>query len=182
MPTVPSYVDGLWAYPLIAAHYGDRRATRSQQPLIKHIHEGVLLLQDLQATERAQNAFCLHPLFQGDRDLEQTYRTWQDHCDAWTHDPAAILLVMEYRRVANAYLSHRTITAAADIELSPLGEVNQMLVADKIQNRRDFEAFHRGTHPRSEALERYFHLWFERLAIGEDAYDAACRRLAALPQ
>ena len=41
-----------------------------------------------------------------------------------------------------------------------------MLVADKIQNYTDFARFHRGSHPRSTALDHYFRLWLERLGVG----------------
>ena len=79
-------------------------------------------------------------------------------------------LALEYRNIANATLSRRPIEGAHDIPLSPLPDVNLMLVADKVHNRRDFEAHHRATHARSAELERYFRLWLERLGIDEARY------------
>jgi hypothetical protein len=70
---------------------------------------------------------------------------------------------MEYRRVANNYLSKRTITSLDDIELSPMLEVNQMLWADKLQNQKDFRAYHLGKHNRSDILEQYFINWINKL-------------------
>ncbi|MCX5742316.1 MAG: hypothetical protein NT062_07455 [Proteobacteria bacterium] len=76
-----------------------------------------------------------------------------------------LALVLEYRNIANAALSTRTYASAHDIVLSPLADVTEMLVADKMQNWQDFVRYHRATHPRSAELERYFRLWHERLGI-----------------
>ena len=46
------------------------------------------------------------------------------------------MLAMEYRNIANACLSHRDISSASEIALSPLEEVNHMLRADKITEGR----------------------------------------------
>ena len=45
-----------------------------------------------------------------------------------------------------------------------------MLIADKIQNRKDFELYHLGKHERSSELEQYFKNWLERLNITEEFY------------
>lgn len=58
-------------------------------------------------------------------------------------DKRVLLLGMEYRYTANNYLSFKP--ADDPIHLSPIAEVNQMLIADKIQNRKDFEIYHKGT-------------------------------------
>jgi hypothetical protein len=62
-------------------------------------------------------------------------------------------------------------------ERSVMAEVNEMLVADKVQNRKDFLLYHRGKHERSDALDLYFRRWLERLGVSEerfaDPYDAA---------
>jgi hypothetical protein len=143
-------------YELIAAHYGARTARRSGVPLIAHIDEGLALLAG--ATDDARRAFCLHPLLQADADLAANL----DRVAAVT-TPRVLALAIEYRAVANAALSTRTYTSAADIALSPLPEVNAMLLADKRQNYKDFLAHHAATHPRAAELDRYFRLWLERL-------------------
>ncbi len=148
-------------YAAIEKHYGDRRAERSQVLLMHHIDEGLQILSQRNASERAMKAFCLHPLVQNDKDLTATFPRIAELTD----DPAVLTLALEYRNIANATLSHRPIGGAQDIPLSPLADVNEMLVADKLQNWKDFVLHHRGTHPRSDALERYFRLWHERLGV-----------------
>jgi len=44
---------------------------------------------------------------------------------------------MEYRSVANDYLSTRIISDVQEIRLSPLPDVQDMLIADKVQNYKD---------------------------------------------
>lgn len=152
-------------YAAIAVHYGERTARRSGVRLLAHIDEGLAILRDRGASERAQRAFCLHPLVQDDASLAASYPRIAELTD----DPQVIVLVLEYRNIANAALSHRTYAGASDIALSPLAEVNEMLVADKLQNYKDFRRYHAGVHPRSAALDRYFRLWLERLGIESPA-------------
>lgn len=153
-------------YRAIQAAYGRRAARRSGVPYVHHIDEGLTVLARIGATERARRAFCLHPLVQNDEDLARTYA----HVGSITPDPQVLTLALEYRNIANATLAHRAIASAADIPLSPLAEVSQMLVADKVQNRKDFVLHHLGAHPRSEVLDRYFALWLERLGVSEEAF------------
>jgi hypothetical protein len=153
----------------IATHYGDRRAQRSGVPLIRHIDEGLWILRELGASERAQRAYCLHPLLQGDDELRASYERLAE----LTEDPRVLVLALEYRRAANAALSTREdLDGPESIALSPLEEVNDMLRADKVQNRKDFLRHHLGSHPRSDALDRYFKLWLERLGISEERFNA----------
>ncbi len=149
-------------YLAIEREYGMRTARRSGVPLVHHIDEGLAVLQRIGASDEAMRAYCLHPLLQEDA----AYAANLARVTALT-EPRVLELTLEYRRVANATLSRRTIASAADIPLSPAPEVNQMLVADKVQNRKDFLLHHRGRHPRSDALDRYFRLWLERLEVPE---------------
>jgi hypothetical protein len=77
---------------------------------------------------------------------------------------------MEYRFIANSYLSYRDINGLDEIHLSPLKEVNDMLIADKIQNRKDFLLYHMN-HERYFFLFMYFQYWLNRLEITENVYN-----------
>ncbi len=151
-------------YEAITAHYGAQRAKRSAVPLMQHIDEGLTVLEAIGASERAQRAFCLHPLLQGDADLAAAF---ERGLSGLTDDVHVLALALEYRNIANATLSARPLDAAGDIPLSPLDEVNDMLRADKVQNWKDFALHHRATHPRAAELERYFKQWHARLGLSE---------------
>lgn len=152
-------------YRAIAGFYGDQTAQRSQVRLIDHIDQGIRVLEALGASEAAIKAFCLHPMFQSDADLPKAGALYA----RGAKDAYPVALAMEYRRVANAYLSARELPEGG-VELSPLKEVNDMLIADKAQNRKDFERYHLATHPRSERLGRYFNEWLEALGVSEALY------------
>lgn len=162
-------------YQLIQTIYGDKMASRSQVPLMHHIDEGLQILDWEKASFLAKKAYCLHPVFQGDDALQENYT----NLSLEALDRQALVLVMEYRNIANQYLSTRSIVTSNEIRLSPLAEVNQMLVADKIQNRKDFEQYHQQTHARSAELTVYFQNWLQRLNITEEKYREYCERLAS---
>lgn len=164
------------AYDTVKDFYGDKVAQRSQVPLINHIDQGLLILDHYKASNDAKAAYCLHPLMQNDHDLQKNH---QFVCDQFS--PSIVMLVMEYRNIANAYLSGKVIMQAvpSDIKLSPLVQVNTMLIADKVQNRKDFITYHRGTHPNSFVLDIYFDLWLQRLGVTNKKYDILCALIDA---
>lgn len=163
----------MFEFEIIQAYYGTQVAQRSQAPLIQHIREGLLIMEQEQASDWAKRAYCLHPIFQSDEALQSSYSNI-----AYSKiDSRVMLLVMEYRNIANQYLSRRQVANIDEIRLSPLEEVNQMLVADKIQNCKDFEQYHKGTHPRSAELTAYFANWLARLGISEEKYAYYCALL-----
>lgn len=86
---------------------------------------------------------------------------------------------MEYRVFANNYLSQHCHADDDLIAISPLAEVNQMLIADKVQNRKDFEIYHLGQHENSDVLVRYFNNWLRRLGISEARYQQLLAMLTA---
>ena len=159
-----SWVD-FHEYRIIKKHYGDRKAKRSGELLIKHITEGCDMMSKLGASDNAIKAFMLHPIYQSDSDYLRNYTRLLSGADT---SMEVLLLVLEYRKVANAYLckSYTDYWTSRDIEEStPLTSVDLalMLWADKNQNYSDFLKHHKGTHPRSKQLEVYFESWLERL-------------------
>lgn len=152
------------AYNLISSFYTNQVAKRTGVELMNHIDEGIAILNWINSNNAA-NAYCLHPIVQSDSDLVNSLN-WIKY-----QDPIDILYTTEYRSVANEYLSNRIISDISDIRLSPLDIVNKMLIADKIQNRKDFELYHKSTHTRSKELTIYFDNWLRRLNISEDTYN-----------
>ena len=173
-------------YKLISRHYGDRVAKRSQVPLINHINEGLVVLDAIKATDDAKCAFCIHPLLQADEDLQDNFNRV-----AFTCSPAVAMLAMEYRSVANEFLSDKMDDidvgdsyygipcVAKTVRLSPLKEVNDMLIADKVQNYKDFVTYHQKTHARSSELDDYFNIWLEALGVSDKQYGELCQLIEA---
>jgi len=128
---------------------------------MNHIDEGLIVLDAIGAEEIAKRAYCLHPLLQDDENLK------------------AVFLAMEYRIVANSCLSHHVGVAP---RASTIDAVNQMLIADKVQNRKDFEQHHKGVHPESERLSAYFANWLSELGISEERYQELKAALASAPE
>jgi len=166
-------------YLLICDFYGDQRSQRSGVLLINHIDEGLTILEIIGATDNAKRAYCIHPMIQEDTALEEWFNgsDRMNNLYGLDHNVEVITLAMEYRYIANSCLSDRMITDAKEIHLSPLAEVNDMLVADKIQNRKDFELYHKKSHLRQKELDRYFKFWLERLGISEEKYQEFAKML-----
>lgn len=165
-------------YKKIEEVYGDQRAKRSGVFLMNHIDEGIVILARIGASIQAQKAFCLHPLLQNDEDMAK-------HFDFVCRkaDPIALAMAIEYRYHANNWLSDKVervfherqwddkgmIVFNGRPTYGPLYGVKRMLIADKIQNYKDFLLYHKGSHPRSDELAVYFKCWFN--ALGVDNFD-----------
>jgi hypothetical protein len=164
-------------YNAIKEFYGDRTAKRSGVPLINHIHEGVRVMELFCASEAAIRAYMLHPLFQNNDELETVGVNFANRNSE--ADPFVVMLAMEYRARANDWLANKVY----QLEFGGLGfkgkpsagairEVKHMLIADKIQNRKDFELYHKSTHERSKELDMYFKIWLGTLGVNEERYQA----------
>lgn len=149
-------------YKMVEKFYGDGCANRSKAWFMNHIDEGMIILSHIKKSDAAKAGFCLHPMTQDDDNLGKNFEMLSKK-----GNPYNVGLSLEYRNIANAYLSKRAIKSIDEISLSPLTEVNQMLIADKVQNYKDFTIYHLGTHPRSNILEQYFNNWLEKLECRE---------------
>lgn len=160
-------------YRLVEKFYGDKVTRRTGAHLMNHIDEGLFIMASRGATELSMRAFCLHPLVQSDADLASfVEQGLVDKVDKYV-----LLLAIEYRNIANAYLSKAT--SSTTFTLSPLKEVNEMLVADKVQNRKDFQRFHAASHPRAARLAVYFSQWLTRLGVAEEEYSRYTRDIVS---
>lgn len=144
-------------FNLIYRFYGNQCAKRSKVPKIAHIIEGLNVLDKIDASENAKKAFCIHPIIQDTLNLKSY---------PYLHaiDGEIMMLAMEYRHIANSYLSSDIIDHYNDIKLSPFEDVNKMLIADKIQNYKDFIKYQQ-EHPKNNELFDYFNNWFCRLGL-----------------
>lgn len=149
-------------YRLVSQFYEGKKAERTGLPYMKHIDDGLAVLERIGASEMAKRAYCLHPVFQGDGDLLEVM-SYPDHIDHLS--VTAIVFAMEYRKVANSYLSKHYKGPDDDIRLSPLTDVNHMLIADKIQNFADFMKYHYGVHKDYGRLYWYFLNWHKTLEV-----------------
>lgn len=151
-------------YLLIEKIYNDRKTERSGVYLMNHIDEGLYFLYLLNARRKAKLAYILHPILQSDEEIVNNITLNEINY----LDPKALILATEYRHIANDYLSFMD-KSVKDIKLSPLDSVNQMLIADKIQNFKDFDKYNR-TINNAVRLDSYFMNWFERLNIDESMF------------
>lgn len=152
------------AYKAIAEFYGKRTAQRSGVKLMNHIDEGLLILSAIGADQAVQEAYCLHPIFQSEEDFQAN---WEQ---ASRFSSLEIALTLEYRHKANRYLC-RPDTAGYSVQdlsrvVGPLiPSVRLMLIADKVQNQKDFLTYHYGTHKNSSQLYTYFQNWLNYLEV-----------------
>lgn len=162
-------------YRMISHSYGTKRAERSGVLYMRHIDEGLAILARIGASDWAKRAYCIHPLVQSDDDLVKFMLDYGKMATKFGHlDPRVVALAMEYRAIANASLSTRSeiLDDPSTINLGPLPDVEQMLVADKVQNRKDFDKYNRASYPRSVELDKYFRSWMTRLSITEEKYQS----------
>lgn len=156
-------------FMLVAQYYHGRVATRSQVPLINHIFEGLQVMKYIGAAPRAMRAYCLHPLMQDDELIKDNFDKLCKRLDT-----DVVALSVEYRSKANAWLSDKVLVMANGSCLisglpdpGPLIDVKHMLIADKVQNYKDFVIYHKATHSRSQELDAYFKAWFRVLGISD---------------
>lgn len=160
-------------YHIISEFYKDKRAKRSNVPYMNHIDEGLIILNSIGASTDSKKAFCIHPILQEDQTLSEN-RWLVRSCSI-----EVVLLCMEYRNVANRGLSCFQVDDPARIYLGPLKEVHDMLIADKVQNRKDFLKYHLGSHPKSKELDIYFKNWLRALNVTEQDYDSLVSNIEA---
>jgi hypothetical protein len=156
-------------YLAIQKFYGNRTTKRSGVKLMNHIDEGLIILDAINAHELTKRAYCLHPLVQENAEFLEFLRNPLQFYPKGMNaeNTQCLMLALEYRSVANSYLS---TTVNIPCQISMLSEVNDMLIADKVQNRKDFELYHRGIHERSDELDFYFWKWLVALGVTQERY------------
>lgn len=143
------------AYILIRDYYANKTTKRTNIPLMNHIDEGIKILNNIGVDQNTIDAYCLHPILQSDEDFNNNLSM-----DFTGINSKALLLAVEYRRVANSYLSTGNIS---DFVGFTNNNIKQMLFADKTQNEKDFRLYHESTHPKAKTLRIYFNNWLNKL-------------------
>lgn len=157
------------AYQIIKKYYGSDKAKRSGIALINHIDEGLIILDYLGTNRFTKDAYCLHPMFQSNNDFNKNI-----FFDLKGVDYSSVILTIEYRNVANSYLS------SSDIK-NHLGFTNlyikKLLIADKIQNYKDFMIYHKNSHDNADRLYNYFWNWFGLLGLSTYKVSVLCGKI-----
>lgn len=148
-------------YKLICVEYQGKIGRRSLVPYINHINQGIEILWRRGRSDIEMRAFALHPILQ-DAELFLTAQSRIQQCS-----PEAVFLAMEYRVIANAGL--RKLGQPQVIGKSQLESVNEMLIADKVQNFKD-TLLYQQDHPELADLIRYFKQWLTVLGVHEEEY------------
>ena len=152
-------------YDLAKTILSSRKTHRTGISHFVHVEEGLIILNNLTDDADTKGAFCLHPLIQKTSDFIDNYICLKD-CS-----PISVALAVEYRWIANQGTRYYLETnPGAKIILSEFLEINHMLIADKIQNRKDFLATFNRNDSEFDALDQYFKNWMEALKISEPEY------------
>jgi len=172
------------AYAFASSVLTDKYAKRSGRHYMEHVEEGCFILECLSSdvslspyhisnAQEVQEAFCLHAVLQQDEGIKEhlmRLSMFPKNIPVTGNrlgvQPYVVGLAVEYRSVANDYLAHMPLRDPNKIRLSPVPEVNAMLIADKVQNYADFRKYASlETHPNFDHLNSYFLSWFEALGI-----------------
>ena len=143
-------------YNIMAKYYGDKITKRSGLHLMNHIDDGLAILEAMNASQDTKDAFVIHPMLQADEAL---FENRNNAGLLYYIKPKVLLLAMEYRKTAMHFLPKHMLIENIHPIKSVLNEVNLMLIADKIQNQKDFNIYHKGTHENSKNLEDYYEMW-----------------------
>lgn len=154
-------------YTVIEIVYGNRRAARTGLPYMRHIDRGLALLEQLGEIGPTviARAWCVHPIYQLDEFFNPLAAGFTG-TKAPTNDPHVVLLAMEYRVRANAFLTGH-IGSDREPHPSQVRDVNTMLIVDKIQNWDDARKHLYSKISSSEArqLDIYFMRWLYALGV-----------------
>lgn len=165
------------AYDAITLFYGDTTAKRSGVKYIDHIDQGLEIIDYCNGTSHAHDAYCLHPIIQSTKAFVYELSNQTIISNIECLDPYAVMLAVEYRSTANMYLSYKVNrltsserrTIKRRLEMIP--DLKLCLIADKVQNFKDFLKYHQ-THERACELNQYFRDWiFNILGVEDDICD-----------
>ena len=166
-------------------------AEYSSDPLLQRIDDGLVVLGEINATTDAMHAFCLHPIFQADKDLA----TALGDLNLASFGPRAMALVMEYRSHANAWLPDKVrpivavnlegkveklrMAATGAPTYGPLEEVHHMLIASIVPRYKAMQDAPQGSEPLESEMAYYYGRWLSVLDVDGREYRSLCAAIDA---
>jgi len=166
----------VYKYYKVISKFYKGKSTSKGIPYTNHIDEGIGHLENLHVDDTTINAFILHPFVQC-VNLVGTYgktllteKELEKHINIFEIEPDIAHELLLYRKYANSYLCrpetddyayHEAVAAVEGLEQYP--NVVKMLIADKLQNFKDFLKY-RQDHPRKVPLTYYFRFWLIMLS------------------
>lgn len=172
------------AYKAIHDFYHDTegkvlRANRSGVSYMNHIIEGAYFLTEVMPTsDEFVEAFLVHPIFQ---DPDIPVEIIQLYVDKFELSTAVVCAALQYRKAANSFLPKDVYTGRQPPVIFDQG-IKFMLIADKIQNLKDFLKYFDKTSPRYKPLQTYFETWLAVLGAHTMAYANGLPQLRSMFQ
>lgn len=167
------------AYKAICDFYHDSegavlRASRSGVSYMNHIIEGAYFLTEIMpAPDEFVEAFLVHPIFQ---DPDIPTEILQLYVDKFELSTDVVSAAFKYRIAANEFLPKDIYTGKLPPVVTEQG-IKFMLIADKVQNLKDFLRYFDKESPRHNPLTRYFDTWLTTLGAFSMAYTHGLPRL-----
>ena len=171
-------------YNIIYKYFKDKRTSKGV-PYMNHIDEGIEILKELEANNKTIEAYTLHPFIQcvnlkgADGKIIMTQEEMEKYLNIYEIDSEVIAKLFLYRKFANSYLCRietdgilfcKARQLVEDLKNYP--DVIKMLIADKVQNYRDFLIYRKNNHKRSNELDYYFNMWLNVLgSLTKDSID-----------
>lgn len=150
----PSYIEEEIEYNYMKDLFSTSVSKRTKDLSTNPMEEGLAILNILESNHITKKAYCIHQLFHNDESLE---RSWDGNrfpnCDI-----KSMLLAMEFRTLYKSKPNRNGI-----IKLSPIKEVNEMMLAYKMQQYKNFEINGRGQTDNDELVESSFKNWIKQL-------------------
>lgn len=151
-------------YEMAKKMLGSKTTTDGRTLLIEQVDQTLKVLNHLSSWPAVMRAACLRPLLQDDHTFEYG---WKTACKNGVQ-PRALVLAMEFRRVANSYLCNTLTDYWDDEEVRirlglVIPPVRAMLIAHKTVGYYQFLMQQAQTHFRRKELRAYFERWFRIL-------------------
>lgn len=149
-------------YQIISELYEGQKAKRTQLPYIKHIDDGLLILDDLDADLITKEAWCMHPIFQMP-DLKEKVMDSKGQPQIRL---ATAILAAEYAETANQYRTVNYQSFHDNLPEIPNSRVKKLLTCDKVQNYIELEnTRHLLPYETVDRTHRYLLNWLHHLSF-----------------